>query len=231
MVEDRNVYLWRDFWSAFRAALPARDGSSASSSAPSAALAVLALHTYAGAAKDTLARRRAADHRSHRRRAAAAVRHPFLRGAGAKAARGRSPTSPRRRRSACSPARCPASPRSCSWRSCGSPHILFYPASILLPVLVNFSLGALVTSFAVLGAFASAFRTSQPRAPQGANKKTETAVGVSSQDGGENDETWFNRVSPAGSSRSGPCRRPGRGRRRPSTGPCGTGTRPSTTSR
>jgi uncharacterized membrane protein YoaK (UPF0700 family) len=29
-------------------------------------------------------------------------------------------------------------------------HILFYPASILLPVLVNFSLGALVTSFAVL---------------------------------------------------------------------------------
>jgi len=29
-------------------------------------------------------------------------------------------------------------------------HILFYPASVFLPVLVNFSLGALVTSFAVL---------------------------------------------------------------------------------
>lgn len=29
-------------------------------------------------------------------------------------------------------------------------HVLFYPASVLLPVLVNFSLGALVTGFAVL---------------------------------------------------------------------------------
>jgi len=52
-------------------------------------------------------------------------------------------------------------------------HILFYPASVLLPVLVNFSLGALVFSFAAIGGVHLGFsylqattRSRTPRSPE-----------------------------------------------------------------
>ncbi len=52
-------------------------------------------------------------------------------------------------------------------------HILFYPASVLLPVLVNFSLGALVLSLAAIGGVHLGFsylqattRSQTPRSPE-----------------------------------------------------------------
>jgi uncharacterized membrane protein YesL len=148
MIEDRNVYLFRDFWSAFRSRflLATLLGLSFCCAG---ALAVLAVRTYAEAAKDdllfvapltiavavsvllalwtthlfvALAR---GEHRPLSDMAKAAVIGVLARPLPGLAA---------------------LLFVALLWLA----HVLFYPASVLLPVLVNFSLGALVTSFAVL---------------------------------------------------------------------------------
>ncbi len=165
MVEDRNIYLWRDFRSAFVRAVgrgpawPAlvagggrwRLGSMPPSSTPQLALMHPAyamplvlvaggrgLRPGAGGA-DLRADRRGAD------------------GAGRRCCAGR---WSRRWRD---PGRC--------WRALGFvaglwlAHVLFYPASVLMPVLFNFSLGVLAVSFGALSASdrANALQTGRRR--------------------------------------------------------------------
>ena len=148
MIEDRNIYLWRDFWSAFRSRfwLTTLLGLMFCCAG---ALTVVAVQTYAVAAKSSLisvapltialtvsvllplfamhlfvairqgAGRSLAD--SAKAAAIGVLARPF-------------------------PGLAALLFVALLWLA----HILFYPASVFLPVLVNFSLGALVTSFAVL---------------------------------------------------------------------------------
>ncbi len=172
MIEDRNVYLWRDFWSAFRSrfALATVLGVVF---AGAGALTVFALHTYAGAAKSNLL-------------AVApltiavtvAVLLPLF-GAHLFVAMAEGASRSLADIAKASAIGLLARPLpglaallvvALMWLA----HILFYPASILMPVLVNFSLGALVTSFAVLNGVRLGFSylTTAPR--QGPTKRPRT---------------------------------------------------------
>ncbi|MCX2721496.1 YesL family protein [Roseibium salinum] len=148
MIEDRNVYLWRDFWSAFRSRFWMTTALGILF-AGGEALALLAARTYAQASLDQIAfsaplavsvtvavllplyaahlfvARALGEDRSFSGLAKAAAIGLLARPLPGIAALGFV---------------------ALLWLA----HILFYPASALLPVLVNFSLGALVTSFAVL---------------------------------------------------------------------------------
>jgi uncharacterized membrane protein YesL len=148
MIEDRNVYLLRDFWSAFRSQFLAITllGLSFCSAG---ALGILAVRTYAEAAKSdllfvaplTIA-------------VVVAVLLPLW-AAHFFVALARGKNRPLRDKAKAAAFGMLTRPLpglaallfvALLWLA----HILFYPASVLLPVLVNFSLGALVTSFAVL---------------------------------------------------------------------------------
>lgn len=148
MIEDRNVYLWRDFWSAFRSRFRVTTVLGLVLCAVGA-LAILAIRTYGEAAKDSLFSVAPLT-------IAATVSvllplfavHLFVamaRGAG-------QPLADLARASAVGllarplPGLAALLLVALLWLA----HVAFYPASLFLPVLVNFSLGALVTSFAVL---------------------------------------------------------------------------------
>jgi uncharacterized membrane protein YesL len=148
MIEDRNVFLWDDFWRVFRSrfALATLVGVILSCAG---ALTILAIHAYAEAAKNDLllvapltialtmsvllplfaihlfvAIAQDADRTLldiFKASAVGLLARPL-------------------------PGLAALLFVALLWLA----HIIFYPASILLPVLVNFSLGALVTSFAVL---------------------------------------------------------------------------------
>ncbi len=172
MVEDRNVYLWRDFWSAFRAGLvPATLSGLVVCSA--GALTVLALTTYAGAAKSNLL-------------AAAPLAiamavsvllplfaaHLFV----AMAEGAGRPFADIIKAAAIGLLARPLPGLAALlfvallWLA----NILFYPASVVLPVLVNFSLGALVTSFAVLKGVQLGFSHIAIVPPQGPTRRPRT---------------------------------------------------------
>lgn len=148
MIEDRNVYLWRDFQSAFRAGF-GKAGLAGIALTSAGALAWFAASAYGAAAQTNLlfalpfavaasicallplfgaygfvalARADDAPLAGAARTAALAVLARPLPGIAAMAF------------------------TALLWLA----HILFYPASALLPVLVNFSLGALVMAFAAL---------------------------------------------------------------------------------
>lgn len=148
MVEDRNVFLWRDFWTAFRSrfALVTLLGLVLCGGG---ALSALAIGTYAEAAKDNLLSVVPLS-------VAVTVSvllplyaiHLFV---GLAEGADRSLAEIARAAAIGLLARpLPGLAALCVVALLWLAHILFYPASILLPVLVNFSLGALVTSFAVL---------------------------------------------------------------------------------
>ncbi len=148
MIEDRNVYLWRDFWSAFRSRfVPATLLGLVFCGA--GALTVLAIHAYGEAAKGNLL-------------FAApltialviAVLLPLFAThlfAALALGAGR-PFADIVKASAIGLLARPLPGLAALlfvallWLAA----IFFYPASVLLPVLINVSLGALVTSFAVL---------------------------------------------------------------------------------
>jgi hypothetical protein len=118
LIDDRNVYLWRDFWGEFRArfVLVTLVGLVFLCAG---GLTVLAIHTYAAAAKSNLL---SVVPLSIALSVSCCCRfRGHLSWPSPRAPAGRSPASPRRRRSVCSRARFPASPRSWSWRCCGSP--------------------------------------------------------------------------------------------------------------
>ena len=148
MIEDRNVYLWRDFWSVFRSRFRLATLLGLAFCC-AGGLTPLAIATYAGAAKGNLL-------------AAVpltiaitvAVLLPLFGNHLAVAlaqGNGRS-LADLAKASAIGllarplPGLAALLVVALLWLA----HVLFYPASVLLPVLVNFSLGALVTSFAVL---------------------------------------------------------------------------------
>lgn len=153
MIEDRNVYLWRDFWAAFRSRFWVTTVGGAVFAA-AAVLAWVAIPAYAAEAKDnlvfaapfalavvvsvllpltassffvSLAKAEGPEAKLHAlgqviRIAALAVLARPLPGLAALGV------------------------VAGLWLA----HILFYPVSVFLPVLVNFSLGALLMSFAML---------------------------------------------------------------------------------
>ena len=148
MIEDRNVYLWRDFWTAFRSrfwpttllGLIFCGGGW---------LTILAIQTYGGAAKDNLLAVAPLT-------IAVAVSvllplfasHLFVAIA---LSAGRSLADIAKASAIGLLARpLPGLAALLFVALLWLVHILFYPASIFLPVLINFSLGALVVSFAVL---------------------------------------------------------------------------------
>ena len=148
MIEDRNVYLWRDFWAAFRAGFWRATGFGAILIA-AGALAVIAVQSYAALAQASLIYAAplalaiamaiivplyalylftalAMDMKANNARLLKAaglglLRNP-LSGLSALAVVG------------------------ALWIA----HILFYPASVILPVLVNFSFSALIGSFGAM---------------------------------------------------------------------------------
>jgi len=147
MVEDRPVYLWRDFWNAFRASF-VRATLLGVLLAGASLLCAQALSGYGAAANENLA---------YAAPLAIAVvvalavpliaMHLFV----ALAVRGNHSMSALIKAAAIGaiarplPGLAALAVVALLWLA----HISFYPASVLLPVLVNFSLGALVTSFAV----------------------------------------------------------------------------------
>jgi uncharacterized membrane protein YesL len=165
MIEDRNVYLWRDFWSAFRSRfVPATLLGLVFCGA--GALTVLAIHTYGGAAKGNLIFAAPLTIAL-----VVAVLLPLFAihlfaalalGAGR-------PFADIVKASAIGLLARPLPGLAALlfvallWLA----DILFYPASVLLPVLVNVSLGALVTSFAVLKGVRLGFSEIAAAPPQG----------------------------------------------------------------
>ena len=147
MVEDRNVYLWRDFWSAFRARFWLVTLSGAVFGG-GGALTIFALQTYAGAAKSNLlfvAPLTIA--------LVVAVLLPLFANhllVALATSAGRS-LADVFKASAIGMLMRPLPGLAALlfvallWLA----SVFFFPASVPLPVLVNFSLGALVTSFAV----------------------------------------------------------------------------------
>jgi uncharacterized membrane protein YesL len=148
MIEDRNVYLLRDFWSAFRTRFLTATLLGVLFIC-AGALTILAVRTYAEAAKNDLLYAAPLTIA-----VAAAVLLPLL-GTHLFVALAQS-----KRRSLHDVTKAAAIGLlarpfpglaaimfvALLWLA----HVLFYPASVFLSVLVNFSLGALVTSFAVL---------------------------------------------------------------------------------
>jgi len=148
MIEDRNVYLWRDFWSAFRARLGITTTLGLLMGA-GVGLSLLAIATYAEAAKSNLLLIMPL---------AIAITvcvllpllgmHVFV----ALAKGGDRPLADILKASAIGliarplPGLAALFVMALFWLA----QVYFYPASALLPVLINFSLGALVSSFAVL---------------------------------------------------------------------------------
>ncbi len=148
MIEDRNVYLWRDFWNAFRSRfwLTTLLGLLVCGGGW---LAIIAIQTYGGAAKGNLLFIAPLT-------IAVAVSvllplfaiHLFV---GLAQAAGRSRTDVLKASAIGLLARpLPGLAALLAVALLWLVHILFYPASVFMPVLINFSLGALVTSFAVL---------------------------------------------------------------------------------
>ena len=147
MVEDRNVYLWRDFWRAFRSRfLPATVLGVVFCCA--GALAILAVRTYGGAAKGDLLF-------AAPMTVALVVSvllplfgiHLFV---GLAQGGGRSLADIFKASAIGLLARpLPGLAALLFVALLWLVHVLFYPVSVFLPVLINFSLGALVTSFAV----------------------------------------------------------------------------------
>ena len=148
MIEDRTVYLWRDFWAAFRAGF-IRTSLLGAVLFGSGLLCAQAISTYANAAKTNLA---FAVPLAIGLAVAVALplfsAHVFV-----ALSMGRNrPLSTILKASAIGvltrpmPGLAALVVVALLWLA----HIWFYPISVLLPVLVNFSLGALVTSFATL---------------------------------------------------------------------------------
>ena len=148
MLEDRNVYLARDFWSAFRLRFVIATLTGLVFSA-AGGLTVLAIATYAGAAKGTLI---AVVPLAIALTVAALLPllaiHLFV---GLTLGAGRSLADIAKASAIGLLARpLPGLAALALVALLWLVHILFYPASVFMPVLVNFSLGALVTGFAVL---------------------------------------------------------------------------------
>ncbi len=177
MIEDRNVYLVRDFWAAFRSRFWAVTLVGVLL-AGAQALAVLAVRSYALAAVDQIlfAVPLAIA-------LAVAVLLPVF-AAHLFVARSCAPGAP-----------LPLIVRAAALGLLARPlpgiaallftamlwlaHISFYPASVFLPVLVNFSLGALVTSFAVLkGVRFGLSRLSAGREPESKTRPGDTRHNV-----------------------------------------------------
>ncbi len=148
MVEDRNVYLWRDFWGAFRARF-ALVTLSALLFAGGGGLVVLAVRTYGEAAKVNLL---AVAPLSIALTVSVLLPLYAIHFLVALAESGDRRLSAIVKAAALALLARPLAGLAALlfvallWLAL----VLFYPASVLLPVLVNFSLGALVTSFAVL---------------------------------------------------------------------------------
>lgn len=148
MLEDRNVYLWRDFWTAFRARW--RESTLTGFGLLGAiGLAGFAVRSYALAAQDNLA------FTPLLVIAGCVLLLALLFGMHVFTAMALAPKSSNVavfKGAAIGllarplPGLAVCAPISLLWIV----HILFYPASVFLPVLVNFSLGALLTGFAVL---------------------------------------------------------------------------------
>ncbi len=172
MIEDRNVYLWHDFWSAFRSrfGLTTLLGLTLCCVA---ALTILAIQTYAEAAKSNLL-------------AVAPLTigltmsvllplvgvHLFV--AIAQCA-GRSLPDILKASAIGLLARpLPGLGALLFVTLLWLAEIIFYPTSLLLPVLVNFSLGALVTSFAVLKGVQFGFSNIATTPPRGSTKRPRT---------------------------------------------------------
>ncbi|MEO5806292.1 YesL family protein [Devosia sp.] len=162
MIEDRTVYLWRDFWAAFRTGF-VRTSVLGALLCGGGLLCAQAISTYATAAKASLA---FAPPLAIALLVAVAL--PLF-GAHLFAALGLGRDRPLRdvlRASAIGvltrplPGLAALAVVALLWLA----HIWFYPVSVLLPVLVNFSLGALVTSFATLKGvrLSLAFCTTEP---------------------------------------------------------------------
>lgn len=148
MIEDRTVYLWRDFWAAFRTGF-VRTSVLGALLCGVGMLSALAIASYAAAAKTSLV---------FATPLAIAVvvaialplfsAHLFV----AFAVHRNRPLRDLLRASAIGmltrplPGLVALVVVALLWIA----HIWFYPVSVLLPVLVNFSLGALLTSFATL---------------------------------------------------------------------------------
>lgn len=148
MVDDRNVYLWRDFWRAFRSQFAAATLLGVGVLV-GAGLAYLAISTYARAVMDdVLFVVPLVIAVSVTVLFALFATHVFV----GLAERGTQPFSAILKASFAGfimhplPGLTALGAVAVLWLA----HILAYPASVFLPVLVNFSLGALVTSFATL---------------------------------------------------------------------------------
>lgn len=148
MIEDRNVYLWRDFWDAFRSRFwGATLGGVVFAAAW--ALAWVALPAYAAEARNNLVFAV-----PFALVLAVSVLLPLLASSflvSLAKAKGRSAGQVIRISALAVLARplpglAALSVVGALWLA----HILFYPVSVFLPVLVNFSLGALLMSFAML---------------------------------------------------------------------------------
>jgi uncharacterized membrane protein YesL len=155
MIEDRNVYLLSDFWSAFRSRL-AIATLLGLLLCTGGVLSYLAIGTYAEAAKNNLLfvapLTIAITFATLLPLFGAHIFVALAKGAG-------KPFSAILKASAIGLIARPL-PGLAALFAVGLlwlGHVLFYPVSVLLPVLVNFSFGALVTSFAVLKGIEFAF--------------------------------------------------------------------------
>jgi uncharacterized membrane protein YesL len=175
MIEDRNVYLLRDFWTAFRSRFWAATALGAALCAVVAA-AIVALCTYFGLAVASplfvvpfaIA-------------TTVAVLAPLL-GAHLFVALARNQGRPFRQIAWAAALGMLSRPLpglgalafvALLWLV----HVAFYPASVLLPVLVNFSFGALLSSFAVMGGveFGLSHAGSRPRGERPQDRTTQSA--------------------------------------------------------
>lgn len=148
MIEDRNVYLLRDFWAAFRAGFWRATGFGVVLIA-AGALAVLAVQSYAALALGSLI---------YAVPLALALTMViaiplFALGLFTALALDMTATAARLIKAAALGLLRNPLPGLCALAVIGAlwvAHILFYPASVILPVLVNFSFGALIGSFGVI---------------------------------------------------------------------------------
>jgi len=149
MIEDRNIYLLRDFWAAFRAGFWRATGFGALLLA-GGTLAVLAVQSYAALALESLI---------YAAPLALAIAMAVLIPLFAlylftALAMDMAATSVDLiKAAALGLLRNPLAGLSALAVICALwiAHILFYPASVILPVMVNFSFGALIGSFGVMG--------------------------------------------------------------------------------
>ena len=183
MIEDRNVYLWRDFWSAFRSRFRLTTVLGLIFCC-CGALTVLAIQTYAEAAKSNLL---SVVPLTIAIAASALLPlfaiHLFV---GMAQGAGRSLADITKASAIGLLARpLPGLAAILFVALLWLAHILFYPASIFLPVLVNFSLGALVTSFAVLKGVQFGFSRIATAPRQGPTRRPRTQSAFILNDGGK----------------------------------------------